>query len=194
MKKPIFVCVLLFCVFVCRAMSQDASSPAHPPANPYGPTIDRLDSLTHVWLGDWKMHADVPHPEDPRFDDSKWEVITLHNTAGDQRSDPPQWNGLRVLRRWITIPNDVQGYNVAGARVRLDLRFGSDGDAMITVFSNGSLVSRGDEDMQEPIPLTQNALPGQRFLIAARVNAGDVKTVLLHSELIFDPPAGRPDP
>jgi alpha-mannosidase len=166
----------------------------HPPSNPYAATIDRLDSLTHVWLGNWKMHTDVPHPEDPQLDDLSWQVITVNKAAGEQRNDPPQWNGLRVLRLWITIPNQVQGYGLAGARVRLDLRFGSDGDAMITVFSNGSLVSRGDEDTQEPILLTQNAQPGQKFLIAARVNAGDVKTVLLHSELIFDPSANRPDP
>jgi alpha-mannosidase len=194
MKRFILAYALLFCLCTCRALSQDRSSPAPPRTNPYEATIDRLNSLTHVWLEDWKMHSDVPHPEDPQLDDSGWQAITVHKTVGDQRTDPPQWNELRVLRRWITVPDQVQGYSVAGARVRLDLRFGSDADAMITVFSNGSLVSRGDEDMQEPILLTQNAQPGQKFLIAVRVNAGDVKTVLLHSELIFDPPASRPDP
>jgi alpha-mannosidase len=157
-------------------------------------TIDRLQSLTHVWLDDWRMDTDVPHPEDPALDDSNWQTVTLNRPKGSQHSEPPQWTGARVLRRWVVIPDKLQGYSVAGARVSLDLQIRSDADAMITVFSNGLQISRNDEDLQQPILLARNAQPGQKFLIAVRVNAGDVKTMLFHSELIFDPPADRPEP
>ena len=71
-----------------------------------------------------------------------------------------KWStGSRVLRRWIEIPEKINGYAVQGARVKLDLRFdfnwNNKGPVTIAVFSNGSLVSRGDDDMQQPIPLTE---------------------------------------
>jgi alpha-mannosidase len=145
--------------------------------------------LTNLPLRDWRFHADVAHPEEPSLDDSGWQTVK----AGDKWS-----TGSRVLRRWVEIPEKINGYAVTGARVKLDLRFdfnwNNKGPVTIAVFSNGSLVSRGDDDMQQPIPLTENAQPGQKFLIAVRIDAPEVETEFHHAQLTIEPAAGRPDP
>ena len=48
--------------------------------------------------------------------------------------------------------------------------------------------------MQQPIPLTENAQPGQKFLIAVRIDAPEVDTLFHHAQLRVEPAAGRPDP
>jgi len=74
-------------------------------------------------------------------------------------------------------------------------RFGSPGSLMITVFSNGAVLYRGNDDDILPVLLTENAQPGQKFLVAARVVAGDdVQAEFFHSEIVISPPDARPDP
>jgi len=102
--------------------------------------------------------------------------------------------GARALRRWIEIPQTINGYDVRGARVELDLRFESQDAIIITVFSNRSQVARTDEDLQQPIPLTESAVPGEKFLVAVRVDANAVNTRLAESKLRILPAANRPDP
>ena len=164
----------------CTAWGQESAG-----ADPYKATLDRLESLTVEPLKDWKYHADVAHPEDPALDDSSWEMMK----AGDRWTD-----GARDLRRWIEIPEKINGYPVAGCRVELNVRIGSDDSAMITVFSNASVVYRGNEDMQQPILLTESAKPGEKYLIAIRVDVEPVETRLFRSELRIQPPDSRIDP
>jgi alpha-mannosidase len=164
-------------------------APSQNASDPYKPTLDRLESLTTLPLPDWRFHADVAHPEEPSLDDSGWQTVRV----GDKWS-----TGSRVLRRWVEVPEKIDGYAVQGARVNLDLRFdfnwNNKGPVTIAVFSNGSLVSRGDDDMQQPIPLTESAQPGQKFLIAVRIDAPEVETEFHHAHLTIEPAAGRPDP
>jgi alpha-mannosidase len=163
--------------------------------NPDQPVLDRLQSLTVLAVPNWRFHDDLARPEDPSLDDSSWPVMAVKNLPYRQAlKEGAHWKGARVLRQWIQVPEKINGYAIQGSRLKLDLRVASEGTAMITVFSNGSLVSRGNEDVQEPILLSENAQPGQKFLIAARVDAGDVETVLLQSQLTVEPPASRPDP
>jgi alpha-mannosidase len=182
------VCAFLALVSAGLGFGQQ-SSMNQKPADPYQPTLSRLESLTSLSLPDWRFHADVAHPEDSSMDDSGWEVMK----AGDTWA-----GGSRVLRRWVEIPEKINGYAVAHARVRLDIRFdfmwNNKGPVIISVFSNGSLISRGDDDMQQPILLTENAQPGQKFLIAIRIDAPEVETQFHHAKLSLEPPAGRPDP
>ena len=151
--------------------------------------LDRLESLTTLPLSNWHFHSDVPHPEDPSLSDSGWETITVGQ----------KWSsGSRVMRRWVEIPEKIGGYSVAGAQVKLDIRFdflwNNQGPVTIAIFSNGSLVSRGDDDMQQPIPLATNARPGEKFLIAIRIDAPQVEILFHHAKLSIEPAAGRPDP
>jgi alpha-mannosidase len=157
-------------------------------ADPYAPTLDRLQLLTALPLSEWRFHTDLPHPEDSSLDDSGWAMVRV----GDKWATGP-----RVLRRWVEIPEKINGYATKGARAKLDLRFdfawNNKGPVTIAVFSNGALVSRGDDDMQQPIPLTENAQPRQKFLIAVRIDAPEVETLFHHAQLSIEP-SGRPDP
>jgi len=186
--KRWIVCALLALV-TARLVSAQQPLPSRKTTDPYQPTLDRLESLTTLLLSEWRFHADVPHPEDSSLDDASWETVRVGE----------KWaTGSRVLRRWIEIPEKINGYAVLGARAKLDLRFdfmwNNKGPVTIAVFSNGALVSRGDDDMQQPIPLTENAQPGQKFLVAVRIDAPEVETQFHHAQLRIEPKVSRPDP
>src|SRR6202158_4094305 len=180
MKRTTAFLTLLFLLCAASAFGQDEKAD-----DPYKMVLDRLDSLSVTALAEWRFHSDVPHPEDPALSDGDWQIVKVQD---------PWKSGSRVLRRWIEIPEKINGYSTKGARVLLDLLLTSDQSMQITVFSNGSLVFRGDEDMQQPIALTENAQPGQKYLIAVRVECSQSNTGINHSELRFEAPASRPDP
>ncbi|HXM61449.1 MAG TPA: alpha-mannosidase [Terriglobales bacterium] len=184
----LWIVFAVLALVTARSVPAQESSPSQNTIDPYKATLDHLESLTTLPLTDWRFHADVAHPEDPSLDDSGWQTMQV----GDKWS-----SGSRVLRRWIEVPEKIKGYAVQGARMKLDIRFdfnwNNKGPVTIAVFSNGSLVSRGDDDMQQPIPLTENAQPGQKFLIAVRIDAPEVETEFHHAQLSIEP-AGRPDP
>jgi len=182
----------LFLLLVCciPGLSQNVT-------DPYKATLDRLNSLTRQPESEWRFHSDIPHPEDPGLNDSDWGVFTVKNMSGPggQHTNEEHWTGTRVFRRWVQIPEKINGYATQGSRVWLDLRFGSSGSLMIRVFSNGAVLHRGDDDSILPVLLTENAQPGQKFLVAARIVAGDaVQLEFVHSELTIDAPKMRPDP
>jgi alpha-mannosidase len=186
---PLIPAVLLSAVF---AAGQSSGS-----ADPYKVTLDRLQSVTSQAEAEWRFHPDTAHPEDPALNDSAWDVIPVKNVSGPggRNAKEQHWTGTRVFRRWVQIPEKINGYATQGSRVRLDLRFGSPGSLMITVFSNGAILYRGSDDDILPVLLTVNAQPGQKFLVAARVVAGDdVQSEFFHSELTIDAPPTRPDP
>ena len=185
---PIFTVLVLSAV----ALAQTSNS-----QDPYKTTLDRLNSLTRQAESEWRFHADVPHPEDPGLNDSDWGVLKVKNVSGPggRNENEEHWTGTRVFRRWVEVPEKINGYSVQGSRVWLDLRFGSPGSLMITVFANGAIMYRGSDDDILPVLLTEKAQPGQRLLIAARVVGGDdVQSEFFHSELIIDPQDPRPSP
>src|SRR3984957_11742221 len=186
---PSIAAVLLSAVF---AAGQNSGS-----VDPYKATLDRVQSLTSRAEAEWRFHPDTPHPEDPALNDSGWDAFTVKNVSGPGGKNPNEqhWTGTRVFRRWVEIPEKINGYATQGSRVSLDLRFGSPGSLIITVFSNGPILYRGSDDDILPVLLTVNAQPRQKFLIAARVVAGDeVQSECFHSELTIDAPPTRPDP
>lgn len=178
-----FRCIALFTLFLCSCFALAQTQPETP--NPYKTTLDRLESLTATQVDNWRSHADIAHPEDPSVDDSSWNAIKI----GDNWTDGP-----RVIRRWIEIPKNLNGYSTEGSRVTLDLRITSDASIVLTAFSNGSIVYRGDEDMQQPITLTESAQPGQKFLVALRIASQNVPTRFQSSGLQIQPKPGKPDP
>jgi alpha-mannosidase len=176
------IAVAVFAALTCSAI---CSGQANQPLDPSKPTLDRLESLTTLPLPDWRYHSDIAHPEDPAVNDADWQQVKTRE----------EWKtGSRVLRRVIEIPEKINGYATQGSRVNLELFFDTDDRLGIMVFSNGALVARGDDDTQQPIPLTSNAQPGQKFLIAVRLNASEVNTRIAESRLQIEPPASRPDP
>jgi alpha-mannosidase len=191
MKRSI---LLLAVVCILSVFSAGQTSGA---SDPYKPTLDHLQSLRQQSEPEWRWHADVPHPEDPATNDADWSTITVKNVSGPGggHTDEENWKGTRVFRRWVQIPEKINGYATQGAKVTLDLRFGSPGSLMITVFSNGAILYRGNDDDILPVLLTQNAQPGQKFLVAARIVVPDNEQAeFFHSELVIQPPNSRPDP
>ena len=180
MKPSAALLSLLSLSCACVGFGQEAKEP-----DPHKAILERLDSLSVLPLAEWRSHGDLPHPEDTSINDGDWQTVKVRE---------PWKTGSRVLRRWVEIPEKVNGYSTQGTRVRLELNLQSEESMMITVFSNGSLVARTDEDMQQPIPLTESAQPGQKFLIAVRVSCTEANTGIYRSELRFEAPTSRPDP
>src|SRR5260221_9240781 len=194
MKRPaiflLLILILAMLPFTPFAASQTTGAP-----DPYKPTLDRLDALTRQNEAEWRFHTDVPHPEDPGLNDSDWGTLTVKNVSGPggRNANEEHWAGTRVFRRWIQIPEKINGYATQGSRVSIDLRFGSPQSLRITVFSNGAILYRGSDDDILPTLLTENAQPGQKFLVAARVVAEDEpQSEFFHGELTIEPPHTRP--
>ena len=192
MKRCALFLLLVVLLFASFAFSQASGTP-----DPYKTTLGRLEAITRQSEVEWRFHTDVPHPEDPGLNDSDWGTLTVKNVSGPggRNANEEHWTGTRVFRRWIQIPEKINGYATQGSRVSIDLRFGSPQGLIITVFSNGAILYRGSDDDILPMLLTENAQPGQKFLIAARVVGGDeAQSEFFHSELIIEPPHTRPDP
>jgi alpha-mannosidase len=192
MKRSVVLLILVLLLCAAFAVSQNSIAP-----DPYKSTLDQLEALTRQPESEWRFHTDVPHPEDPGVNDTDWGRFTVKNASGPggENANEEHWTGTRVFRRWVQIPGKINGYATQGSRVSLDLRFGSPGGLRITVFSNGAILYRGSDDDILPVLLTENAQPGQKFLVAARVVAEDgVQSEFFHSELTIDPPHTRPDP
>jgi alpha-mannosidase len=181
-------CLLLHLLITGFAFAQ---SPSAPP-DPYKPVLDRLQSITVVPLATWQVHAaDPPHGEDPALGTSDWQPVKLKE----------DWKGSRWLRLTFAVPAQLNGYRLQGARISLDLHVSSDDAIQISVFSNGNMVARTDEDGQVPITLIENAQPGQKLVLAVRVLdsggggcCGGDSTRIEHAELSIQPPPDRPDP
>ena len=180
--KPRRILLLVALLWAATLFAQDKPQAA---AEAYKPVLDRLEAISVVPLADWRAHAaDLPHGEDPALGTSDWEPVKV-------RQD---WSGSRWLRTTLTVPERINGYGVRGAGLQLDLHATSDQAIQVSVFSNGSLISRTDEDTQLPVTLTNDAQPGQKFEIAVRVLANPVKTSLYWARLLVKAPASRPDP
>src|SRR5438552_3845599 len=168
----------LICIFLTSASAQKTN-------DHYKPALDRLQSLTTLQLPDWRFHEDIPHPEDPAVDDSSWATIAVDKLWSD---------GARVLRQRMQTPDKFNGYAVQRSQLKLDISFASNKPLLISVFLNGSMVYHGSEELQQPILLSESASPGQKFLIAIRVDAQPVPTRIATSRLLIQPGPTRPDP
>jgi len=180
--KKLFA-LLLLPVWTISIFAQATTSRSS--IQPYGPTLAHLESLTTLDQSDWRFHADVPHPEDPWLDDSGWRTMKIGG----------KWTDDRVLRRWIELPASIHGYAIQDSGVRLDFELTCPTTVEMSVFSNGSLVFHGTDEMQQPIPLVNQARPGQRFLIAIRARADqDAEITISRARLMIAAPSSRPDP
>lgn len=136
-----------------------------------------LDSLGSFSYTGWKMSPDLKSlrglgeaPTQPGFDDSKWETLNLNESIYPDSC----W-----LRKEITLPD-----NFLGQPVRGNVRF------LVSVDDNGYLWVNGANKGYFPwdgeIVLTENAAPGQKFLIVIKaINTGGPLR-LLRAELESD--------
>lgn len=169
-----------FCVF----LAVSAAFGQTPASQSYKDITDRLQSISEVPLSDCRAHGDIPHPEDPAVDDSDWRPAKL----GAEFT-----SGVQVLRCWYTVPEKINGYATRDASLKVAFELQGDGMTMLSVFSNNASIYRGSSDTLEPILLTTKAQPGERFLVAMRLEVGDQPRTLSRSEILLTAPASRPD-
>jgi len=171
---------LLFLLIVQQLEAQQFSAP-----NRYQEVTDRLESITRVPLRECRAHSDVPHPEDPTVDDSSWQPIQL----GAKFT-----SGVQVFRCWYQVPEKLNGYATRDSALKVAFELEGDGMTMLSVFANNASIYRGSSDTLEPLLLTTKAQPGDRFLVAMRLEVGDQPRRLSRSEILLSAPATRPDP
>src|SRR5512146_263091 len=177
-----------FCLAILLTVASSVLAQKYPTvaANPYKATLERLRSTVQVPVSDWRGHAaDLAHPEEAGLNDSDWSPVKVNE---------PWKKAAYWLRKTVEIPQQFNGYSPKGAKLQLDLYITSDESVNVSVFSNGMLVSRGEEETQLPITLTENAEPGQKFVVAVRVLGPGEKTRVHRSQLLITPPSTRPDP
>jgi alpha-mannosidase len=194
MRYLSFLAILLLTIAIITAPAEQQRA-----ADPYKPVLDRLQATTTLPLTKWKaINADVPHGEVAADVDSLPSTLSFPTGSAYQQSLPlPAW-----LYTSVDVPAAAAGFSVAGSRIALDLGIGSNTGVMVTVFVNGNMVARGDQDSQVPIVLTQSTQPGQKLQIAVRILSsglvgccgGPDQVKLDRAQLLFTPPAPRPDP
>ena len=149
-------CIFMFALF-CALQTAPAQT-----------NVDRLagalDSLGSLSFNHWKVSGDLKGlrslgdaPTKPGFDDSQWNTLSL-----DERIFPDScW-----IRKEIVLPQNVLGAPVRGS-VRLLLSVDDYGYLWVNGESRGMFPWDGDFE------LTENAAPGQKFLVAIKaINTG----------------------
>jgi len=142
--------------------------------------MERLSRLGTVPVGEIRDYAgDIPNGAAVDLDDSSWQTIELPSKG----SAEVVW-----LRKWIEVPKTYSGYDPTGAN--LWLREPTRGG--VSVYFNGARVARG-EDM-EPITLFSSAKPGDKLLLAIRLEKTAEPKDLRRIELHIDFAPSRPNP
>ncbi|MGH9449251.1 MAG: alpha-mannosidase [Terriglobia bacterium] len=133
--------------------------------NPYESALQKLAAMVETEITGWKTHPDnIPHAEDPGLDDSDWAV---EPPRGQFRREDLTGEGGTWFRKLIEMPKTMGGYDIQGLPVKLNARIFSRTRGMVRVFVNGGMVEMTEGNTQGPILLTDQAQPGQKFLVAA---------------------------
>jgi alpha-mannosidase len=121
--------------------------------------VNRLGALRELPGGTWKMHAgDVAHGEDATLDDSSWSTLAV----GQKAPNDAIW-----LRQTVEVPQTLDGYALAGARIWFEIHISGNGPMPEILYFNGRRVALG-EDL-EPVVLFDKAQPGEKITIAVKV-------------------------
>lgn len=105
--------------------------------------------------------GDIPNAQSVEFDDSAWQV--RDNKEFEWGNEPTAW-----LRTSIVVPEKVSGIPIAGSKITF--RCGVDDDGVIYVSGKEAQKFHWD---QGSVVLTENAVPGEKIVIAIKgINAG----------------------
>jgi len=150
--------------------------------------LDRLGLLSAIPATDWQSHAgDLAQAESVDRDDSGWEKIALPFRASA---------GVVWLRRWVTVPKNLSGYDPSGACTWFHLSLENTGPgpeyAYQILFVNGVRVAEGQH--VERRVLFAHAKPGEKVLIAVKLLATQYDKSIEAAEVTLDAIDGRPSP
>jgi alpha-mannosidase len=146
--------------------------------------VNRLGSLGELPDGTWKTHAgDLAHGEDPNLDDSAWDAIAVNTKAPNEAV----W-----FRQTYQVPDNLNGYDLTGARIWFQFRAEANGPVPQILYFNGRRVAMG-EDL-EPIVLFDNVRPGDKVVVAVKLLQTVDKKSFGGARLKIDFPESRPNP
>lgn len=146
--------------------------------------VGQLNSISIIPLTDWKIHsADGGRWEAPDADDSGWQAYTAKT----------EWTaGSMWLRRWIELPERLNGYDIKGARLELRWSIGGESTVLLTAYVNGTQVGVGeDEGLLSIVPSAQ---PGGKILLALKIQVLPGHSSVQQAQIELTPAPGRPDP
>lgn len=124
--------------------------------------IDQLRALGRInefQVSGWKFSGkDSKKFRAPDYDDSDWTPVSLSHKSGSAK--PSAW--YRVA---ITVPETMNGFPVAGQKLRINLRFKETAE----VYVNGRKAP-GAFSRDADVTLTDAAAPGDKFVVAVKVS------------------------
>ncbi|HEV2489709.1 MAG TPA: alpha-mannosidase [Candidatus Acidoferrales bacterium] len=172
----------LACIFVTSASSRIAR--AQQTATDWKTIVGQLNSITIIPLTDWKIHpADGGRWEAPDADDSNWPAYTAKT----------EWTtGSMWLRRWIELPERLNGYDIKGARLELRWSIGGESTVLLTAYVNGTQVGVGEDEGS--LTIVPSAQPGGKILLVLKIQVLPGHSSLQRAQIELTPAPGRPDP
>ncbi len=147
-------------------------------------TIERLSMLDSLPAGEWRFHAgDVAHGETVGLDDSGWEKVAPKSEAPVDAV----W-----YRREIEVPKTLHGYDLTGTRIWFRFEAWENGPMPQIIYFNGRRVAMGDD--LEPIVLFDSAKPGDKVLVAVKLQHTVEKKRFAGVQMRVDFSEDRPNP
>ncbi|MEN6345594.1 MAG: glycoside hydrolase family 38 C-terminal domain-containing protein [Armatimonadia bacterium] len=138
-------------------------------------TIARLAEITRPDSGEWRFqHPAQPGGQDPALDDSKWTRVRPEHLWNFPNTEA--W-----YRRLIVVPQTLGGVSPVGSKIVL--RCAVDDD--VEVYVNGQSRGKFHWDQCEAT-ITDNARPGDKYLVALRVINGPVHGRLISASFTWD--------
>ncbi len=138
--------------------------------------IFELDALSTYYLGNWKINSDpskdniIKYPYDVNFDDSNWKKINIKEKINENYC----W-----IRKTITLPRKVLNNSVKG-KVVFSINLLDAGCIWINQKCRGYFYKSCN------FVLTDNAKPGEKFIVAIEAFNNSDKIWFKHAELIFE--------
>ncbi|MGH9490840.1 MAG: glycoside hydrolase family 38 C-terminal domain-containing protein [Terriglobales bacterium] len=129
--------------------------------------LRQLQAMTRLELTTWRYHPpDLPHGEAPALDDAAWPQVQVGRGGG--HAPQGAHHGAGWYRAWVTIPRELAGERLRGARLQFVLR----GGPRVRLFFDGGLVEQGPSEALAPVPFAEKARPGDKILVAILVQPG----------------------
>jgi alpha-mannosidase len=166
-------------------LSMAAVAPAQQASVPSGcaAMLTKWRSIAVESINDWRWRE---------TGDFRGEAVSLDDAAWPQVQKGQSWESTTVwLRRLVTVPEQRGGYAFRGARLVLHVPGSWAGKEYTSVFVNGLRRAEGVDIA--PFVLTENAQPGETFLIAVRLQQDAGKFWPPTARVELTGVAGRPN-
>ncbi|MBI3403969.1 MAG: alpha-mannosidase, partial [Acidobacteria bacterium] len=172
-------------ILIASFLAQSSFAQPQSPQTPFRKSVlDQLAKLTQFPESEWRFHTgDVSNGESASLDDSTWQSVKVGH----------RWNsGTAWFRRVLEIPRTVNGYDISGSTLRLEISASSDFQNPIIIYVNGSRVAMGES--LEPIVIGERVQPGQKIVVAAKVLSPAESNRLNRATIRIEPPSSRVSP